>query len=60
MKSNEPSHRITNDSIDMKDRIAYRGKKDKMKVQQELVESRDGKTSREQKFNDKADTCEDY
>jgi RNA recognition motif-containing protein len=53
LKSNETSHRITNDSIDMKNRIAYRGKKDKMKVQQELVESRDGKTSRAQKFNDK-------
>ena len=53
LKSNETSHRITNDSIDMKNRIAYRGKKDKMRVQQELVDSRDGKTSRAQKFNDK-------
>jgi nucleolar protein 12 len=53
LKSNEMSHRITNDSVDMKNRIAYRGKKDKMRVQQELVESRDGKTSRAQKFNDK-------
>ncbi len=53
LKSNETSHRITNDSVDMKNRIAYRGKKDKMRVQQEMVESRDGKTSRAQKFSDK-------
>ena len=33
LKSNETSHRITNDSVDMKNRIAYRGKKDKLKVQ---------------------------
>jgi hypothetical protein len=43
----------TNDNVDIQNRIAARGKKEKMRVQQELVESRDKKTSRAQNFKNK-------
>jgi transketolase len=53
LESNKKSFNITNDAIDYSNKIAYRGKKDKQKVLNELLDSRDGKTSRAQNFKNK-------
>jgi glucosamine 6-phosphate synthetase-like amidotransferase/phosphosugar isomerase protein len=51
--SNKKSFSITNDNVDMTNRIANRGKKDKLKVQEERLESKDKKSSRFEKFTNK-------
>lgn len=43
----------SHDNIDLSSKIVKRGKKDKQKVAEELLESRDGKTSRAKKFQNK-------
>lgn len=44
---------VNNDNVDYSNRIASRGKKEKVKQAEELLDSRDGKTSRVQKFKNK-------
>lgn len=46
LENNKKAFSITNDNVDYSNKIAHRGKKDKLKVQEELLDSRDGKTSR--------------
>lgn len=53
LENNKKSFSITNDNVDYSNKIAYRGKKDKIKVQEERLESRDKKTSRAEGFKNK-------
>lgn len=53
LDSNRRSFSITNDSVDMTQRIAHRSKKEKLKVAEERLDSRDKKTSRAEGFKNK-------
>lgn len=44
---------MTNNEVDMTQRIAYRSKKEKIKVAEERLDSRDKKSSRAQGFKNK-------